>query len=126
MLAEIEPRLFSHTEALEQRLKLLQAEPSTLQQAAGSFFGAVATWIESTMRSDETASRILRDDFVVLSLALVQSQLVEGTAEIVRAQRESLREMLARINEALPSVLRDELADESKTARDEGAAASGQ
>lgn len=125
MLAEIEPRLFSHTEALEQRLKLLQAEPSTLQQAAGSFFGAVATWIES-MRSDETASRILRDDFVVLSLALVQSQLVEGTAEIVRAQRESLREMLARINEALPSVLRDELADESKTARDEGAAASGQ
>lgn len=122
VLAAIEPRLFAHVQDLNLRLELLQGAPSTLHQALGSVFGAAASWIEA-MRSDEEVSRILRDDFAALSLALVQSQLVEvaadaiadpQTAEMLRAHRAELRQALHSIEQVLPEVLLAELQEEGK------------
>jgi ferritin-like metal-binding protein YciE len=121
-LREVEPRLYSHASALGECLERLEASPSSIKQALGTVIGGAAAWIEA-MRSQEEVSRMLRDDYAALSLALVQTAMLETvasalgdrqTAALARQHLDQLREALTQLEEVLTSVLDRELRAEGK------------
>jgi len=121
-LREVEPRLYAHASALGECLERLEASPSSVKQALGTLIGTAAGLVEA-MRSQEKVSRTLRDDYAALSLALVQTAMLETiasaladrqTASLAREQVRALRDALDRLEEVLPAVLDRELREEGK------------
>jgi hypothetical protein len=121
-IREVEPKLYAHASALGECLERLEASPSSIQQALGTVIGTAAGWIEA-MRSQEKVSRTLRDDYAALSLALVQTAMLETTASalgdrqtasLARQEVDQLRDALVQLEEVLPSVLDRELREEGK------------
>lgn len=121
-LRQVEPKLYAFASALGKCLERLEASPSSIRQALGTVIGTAAAWIEA-MRSQEEVSRTLRDDYAVLSLALVQTAMLEivasaladlQTASLAREQVGELREALDQLEKVLPSVLGRELREAGK------------
>jgi hypothetical protein len=121
-LGGVEPKLHAHASALGDCLERLEVSPSSIKQALGTVIGTAAGWIEA-MRSQEEVSRTLRDDYAALSLALVQTAMLETiasafadrqTAALARQQVDELRDALDRLEGVLPAVLARELRESGK------------
>jgi hypothetical protein len=127
-LTEVEPRLYAHASALGECLKRLEASPSSIKLALGTVIGTAAGWIEA-MRSEKQVSRMLRDDYAALSLALIQTAMLETiasalgdgqTASLARKQVRELRAVKDQLESLLPAVLEGELREEGKASPSAG------
>lgn len=130
VVSEIEDTIDRHLEALRRCLSRYGAGESTLKQAVGSVLGAAAG-IYNGMRSDEPVSRMLRDDYIALSTAVVCYEMLHVTALAAGEQKtadlalEHLKEyapLVIAITETLPHALVEEMGREGKLNIDHQAA----
>ena len=122
VLRSVVPVLSRYTVLLDRRLQEFEADQGGLSDAVTSVVGTVAGWIEA-LRTEEEVSRILRDDYAALSLALIQNRMLvvtalavedPETAEVAKRHIDDLRECLRDVESILTVVLEDELEQAGK------------
>lgn len=116
-LSEIEAESDRIGSDLGSSLARFPAHASTARRTVAALVGTAARLVESA-RADQAASRLLRDDYVALSLARIQTRMLEATAQgledreterLAARWRLHLGDQLERIESTLPIVLQREL-----------------
>jgi hypothetical protein len=125
LVARIEDTIDRHLGALRNALGNFGAKESmesTLKQALGSVLGAAAG-IYSGMRTDDPVSRMLRDDYIALSTAIVCYEMLhttalaaghEATAELALAHLKDFAPLVMAISELVPHAVVEELSRQGK------------
>ena len=130
LVGRIEDTIDRHLGALRRCLGQLDTEESTLKKALGSVLGAAAG-IYDGMRSEDPVSRMLRDDYIALSTAIVCYEMLHTTAlavedEAVAAMAlDHLRDyapLVMAISETIPFAVIEELSREGKVPASHSAA----
>jgi hypothetical protein len=130
IVESIEDTIDRHLGALRAQLTDLGGDESALKTALGSLLGAAAGFYDR-MRSDEPASRMLRDDYVALSTAIVCYEMLHATAmaagkpavaDLALAHLRDFTPLVMAITEAIPHLVVEELSREGKLPPDHAAA----
>lgn len=130
LVARIEDTIDRHLSALSAGLTRIGGDESTIKKAVGTVMG-VAAGLYDKVRSDDTVSRMLRDDYASLSFATVCYEMLqttalamkdEQTADLALRHLEDFAPMIMDLSDTLPRVLVDELSREGKVAPDVQAA----
>jgi len=112
----------AHITSLKECLARVGGEESVVKKAVGTVLGAAAG-VYNQVRSAESASRALRDDYTALCFGSVCYEMLHTTALAMneaRTARVALKNLkdfppiILAISKLLPSVLVKELADERK------------
>lgn len=115
-----------HLASLKDCLQRLGGKESVVKQAVGQVLGAAAG-IYNKVRSGETASRALRDDYAALCFGTVCYEMLHATALAMKDDRtadlalRNLRDLpplIMAISEAIPAVLLQELAEDGTVSLD--------
>ena len=122
-LRKINAVLKTHTKEIEKHLIGLNAGVETrLKKAATSFAGSFAD-LYSKLRTKEPVSRILRDDYTLLNLAVITYGMLETAAlalsetEISSMAQRHMRDLtpfIVELSDIIPHVLAGELAEKGK------------
>lgn len=124
LISRAEEVIDRHLNSLRECLQDLGGSESAMKNAVGGVLGAAAG-LYNKIRSDESASRALRDDYTALSFGAVCYQMLHTTALAMNQQRtadvaiENLRDLpplIMAISGLIPAVLIEELAHEHKVA----------
>jgi hypothetical protein len=139
LIARIEDTIDRHLGALRHGLAELGADQSSssfnLKQTLSSVLGAAAG-IYNGMRSEDPVSRMLRDDYIALSTAIVCYEMLHTTAlacqnepvenepvaELALAHLKDYAPLVMAISEILPHAVVEELSREGKLPASHGAA----
>ena len=130
LVARIEDTIDRHLGALRHELRELGGEESVLKNAIGSILGAAAG-IYNGMRSDDPVSRMLRDDYIAISTAIVCYEMLhttalacgnETTAQLALAHLKDFAPLVMALSETLPHAVVEELSREGKLPGDRTAA----
>jgi hypothetical protein len=130
LVARIEDTIDRHLGGLRHCLAGLGGEESVVKNAIGSLLGAAAG-IYNGMRTDEPISRMLRDDYIALTSAIVCYEMLHTTAlaagqdtvaELALAHMKDFAPLVMRLGEALPFAIVEELSRGGKLQSDRAAA----
>ena len=117
LLARLEPRLHGHVEALHACLERLGRKPPRVKERLGALLGVAAGWVDQ-VRSGREASRDLRDDFVLLSLVLVNYGMLSAAAarlddpqtdDLAAEHIDALAPLLEDLMMIVPQIVEDEI-----------------
>lgn len=131
LIARTEDIIDRHLVELKACLTRLGGKESTVKKAVGGVLG-VAAGIINSVRSDESASRALRDDYAALSFGTIGYEMLHTTALAMKDQQtadlalrnlKDFAPLIMAISNMMPAVLVRELADTSKAAPDASVAA---
>lgn len=130
VVARTEAVLDNHINALTAELHRMGSDESSVKKAVGTVLGAAAG-IYDKMRTDDTVTRMLRDDHAALSFGTVCYELLQTTAlamketqtaDLASRHLADLTPVVMELSECLPQVVVEELASEGKVAPDHQAA----
>jgi hypothetical protein len=122
LVAEIEETIDRHLAALRGCLAAEGEKESGLKKALGSVLGAAAG-IYDGMRTDDPVSRMLRDDYIALSTAIVCYEMLHTTAlasgdahvaDLALAHLRNYTPFVMAISEVLPHAVVEELGRDGK------------
>lgn len=119
LINRIDGVLESHISALEQHMKALGGDPTSLVKEAVSSLLGVAAGLYDRIRTD-TVSKMLRDDYTALSLAAISLTTLhttglalksQGTADLALQQLLDISPLIVSISEVIPRAVVPELMD---------------
>ena len=123
ILQKIEGVLNSHIARLERHLSTVDGGvEAKLKKSAASIAGSIAS-VYDRFRTGEPVSRILRDDYSVLNVAVIGYGMLHTTAlalsddeiaALAKAHMTDLTPLIVEMSDIIPFILADELADEGK------------
>ena len=131
LIARAEDIFDRHLISLKDCLQRLGGTESIVKKAVGGVLG-VAAGIYNKVRSEETASRALRDDYAALCFGTVCYEMLHTTAlamndaptaELALRHLKDFPPLIMEISNIMPSVLVQELTEESKVRPDASVAA---
>jgi hypothetical protein len=123
LLQKIDEVLSSHIAELEQALSTVDGGvEARLKKRATSIVGSIAS-VYDRFRTGEPVSRILRDDYSILNLAVISYGMLHTTAlalsedeiaVMAKAHMTHLTPLIVEMSDIIPFVLEEELAGEGK------------
>lgn len=126
LIARTEDIIDRHLVGLKACLTRLGGKESAVKKAVGGVLG-VAAGIINTVRSDESASRALRDDYAALCFGTICYEMLHTTALAMKDQQtadlalgnlKDFAPLIMAISNMMPTVLVRELADARKVTPD--------
>lgn len=130
LVARIEETIDGHLAALRSLLAESGAAESTLKNTLGSILGTAAGLVDR-LRPDEPISRMLRDDYAAISIAVICYEMLYTTAlarsetaaaDLALAHLRDFAPIVMEISDALPFAVIEELGEEAGTPIDRGVA----
>lgn len=126
VICRTEDTIDRHLSGLKACQQRLGGGESALKKAVGGVMGAVAGMYDK-LRSDQSISRALRDDYAALSFATICYQMLHTTALAMKDQSTAecalkhlgeYAPLIMAISDSLPQVVVEELAAEGSVAPD--------